>query len=269
MFFSILSCKFDWLVIFVLMKQFFTTLLVLFFLNPICGSTQQEAFEAANRVYQSNDYEAAIVAYEQLLTEGFHSAELYYNLGNSYWKAEKTGYAVLNYERALRLDPKDPDLVHNLEIVRSALKDEIEALPPFFLAQWWDVLVKLLPGGSWTIISILSFWVFAGGIFFWLFGKDRAQKKKGLLIAMIFLFLSFLTFFLSYSQRSNLTDGKEAVILVKEVVLRSAPDSESQKELDLHEGTKVIILDQIGEWFKIQLVNGDQGWLEQKVVEKI
>jgi len=251
------------------MKPFFTILLALFFLYPAYGDPQQEAFEAANGVYESRDYEAAAAAYEQLLSEGYYSFELYYNLGNSYWKTGKTGYAILNYERALQLQPRDADLLHNLEIVRSALKDEIETLPPFFLAKWWNGLVKLLPGGSWTVLSILSFWIFAAGIFFWLFGKERTHRKKGFLTAALFLVLTFLTFMLAYSQRSSLTNSKAAIILVSEIALMSAPDAESQKELDLHEGTKVIILDQIGAWLKVQLANGDQGWLEQDVLEKI
>ncbi|MEM1321644.1 MAG: tetratricopeptide repeat protein [Bacteroidota bacterium] len=244
-------------------------LLLFFCLITLAGYAQQEQFEAANQRYNEGAYTEAAQQYEALIEVGFHSPELHYNLGNSYYKQRAYGRAVLHYERALLLRPGDADIRHNLQEVQSRLKDDIEELPAFFLAEWWGGLRQAASVGAWSFLSILMIWLAVVGGYFWLNGKERQIRKYGFLAGLAFFLLSLLSFSLAFSQHQLNQDSGQAVVLEASIPLRSAPDAESTALLDLHEGTKVDILDQIGEWYKINLANGDQGWLPFSAVEKI
>ena len=225
--------------------------------------------EQANDAYRSGAYEEAIEAYEALLSEGYRSEALYFNLGNSYYRVGELGRGVLNYERAARLDPADPDVRHNLSVLRSKLEDDLEVLPAFFLARWWTGLRRMLSPSGWSILAILMSWAGVAGLVVWRLGQSRRQRKLGFVAGLSMLFLSFLPYALAASGQAVLADSGRAVIMEQEAVLRSAPDSLSKNIRQLHEGTTVELLDAIGEWHKVRLANGEEGWLPEEVVERI
>ena len=225
-------------------------------------------FEEANAAYIAKEYAQAIEKYEQILNTGEVSSDLYYNLGNAYYKLDQKGKAILNYERGLMLS-NNADLKYNLELARKGLEDEIEVLPPFFLSQWWAGVRQLASSKGWTIIALLMFWLGIAGLIVWQLAGQRKQKKLGFLAGLLLLAFSFFPFALAVHSMQLEADSGRAVVMSEEGNLRSGPDEVSTSIMLLHEGTLVEILDQIGDWYKVRLMNGEQGWLKVNVVEKI
>jgi len=224
---------------------------------------------SANQAYQQKDFATAIQQYEVLLQQGFHSEALYYNLGNSYYCANDLGKAVLNYERALLLDPNDADTRHNLQLVQNQLPDKIDPLPAFFLSKWWNGLGGVLSAQTWSIIVLVLLWVSVSGLTLWLLGRVRRYKKIGFLVGTSLLVGSLLAFALANSRTKAMQNSGRAVVLQKEIVLRSAPDTKSKEVFTLHSGATVQLLDKIGDWYKVSLRDGMQGWLPDESFERI
>lgn len=255
------------------MKMQRSVLYTLIFLLPVVifASVPAKLFQEANELYQSNEFTSAIEKYEKIEADGYRSPELYYNLGNAYYKINSPGKSILNYERALLIANAESrnDIKYNLELARKNLPDEIEILPPFFLKKWKNNLRSLASAKSWSIAGLVLFWLGIGGFLVWLTGKTREQKKIGFVAGFGILILSFLPFYLAIDSVNFEKNNNLAVIMANEVDLRSAPDEVSNLILTLHEGTSVELLDQIGEWYKVKLLNGEKGWLPVKVLEKV
>lgn len=225
--------------------------------------------QRANEAYQAGNYAEALRQYKALQAQGYQSEALYYNLGNSYFRLDSLGKAVLYYERALLLDPDDADLQHNLSVARQKLADEIDALPDFFLMEWWRQASLSLPKNGWSALAVIFLWLGMSGLVFWILGKARKLKKIGFVVGIIFLAFSGLFFALANSRVQLEENSRRAIIIRREVALRSAPDEVSESLRLLHEGTTIRLLDQIGNWYKIELLDGNQGWLPKPAAEEI
>jgi len=236
---------------------------------PAQPAEAERLLEAANEAYRQRQYADAIEDYEALLREGYRSEALHYNLGNSYYRDGQRGKAILHYERARMLDPSDADIRHNLTVARVDLVDDLEPLPAFFLYRWWDGLRQFLSPTGWSIIGILFLWAGAAGLGFWRMAPQRRHRKWGFVAGLSLLLLSILPFALAASRQSQLLDSGLAVILSEKTTLRSAPDALSQEVLPLHEGLTVELLDRIGDWYKVRLPDGEQGWLPMDDLEKV
>lgn len=245
-----------------------TLLLLLLVVQIATGFTQtiDEAFGIANVAYQEKDYTTAITQYQSILQQGYQSAELHYNLGNAYYRTQQLGKAVLHYERAARLAPNDKDIKHNLSIVNAQIKDKLETLPNFFLIDWWNGLRQQLSSNTWAAIGIALFWLAMATLIVWQIGKTRTQRKWGFFIGITLLFISILPISLA---AANTKDSEQAIVIVEEIALKSSPDELSASILLLHEGLKVNLLDKIGDWYKVRLPNGDEGWLSNEIIEII
>jgi len=223
----------------------------------------------ANEAYQSGNFAEAMRQYLALAEQGYRSEALYYNLGNACYRLDSVGRAVLYYERALLLDPDDQDITHNLQVIRDQLPDEIDPLPVFFLTAWWRSASLSMPETSWSTLALVALWLGFGGFSLWLLGNQRQLKKVGFAAGIVLLLLSGLFFAFANSRVQLEDDSAREVILAAEVALRSAPDQASEALLELHEGTTLRLLDQIGDWYKIELLDGNQGWLPKSSVAEI
>jgi len=228
-----------------------------------------QLLEQAADAYNQKDYSTAIDLYEQVLNEENYSLELYYNLGNSYFKNNDLGRAILNFERALLLDAGNEDVRHNLAVARYQLTDEISEIPPFFLKSWWFGLRQLTSPGVWGFLGLLLFWLGVGGLVIWQMAKSRDHRKKGFLVGVSLMAFSLLPLLLGHSAQRHLNNSEEGIILAKEVALHQGPDKMSQETMALHEGTKVELLDLIDSMYKVRLANGEEGWLVAGSFEEI
>ncbi len=235
----------------------------------VAQSEEQSTFQSANQAFSNKNYDHAIQLYESILGKDIQSPELYFNLGNCFFQKKEWGKTILNYERALLLDPNDPEILQNLELAKSETIDEIAVLPNFFLARWWVQVRDLTHSGLWSIFGILLFWVGIAGIILWILGKERQQRKRGFLGGMTILGLSLVVFALAYSSYQVQQKSGSAIIMSKETSLKTLPDEISNEILPLHEGIKVEIIEKVTSWYKVRLDNGEVGWIIQSDLEEI
>jgi len=197
-----------------------TILLVQF---SVAQTEEQATFQSANEAFSQKKYDQAIQLYESILNKNIESPELYFNLGNCFFQKKEWGKTILNYERALLLDPNDTTILQNLELAKSETVDEIAVLPSFFLARWWTQIRELTHSGIWSILGIFLFWLGVGGIIMWILGKERTQRKRGFLGGMTTLGLSLVIFALAYGSYQTQQKSGSAIIMSKETSLKSLP----------------------------------------------
>lgn len=166
----------------------------------MAAPTKAEADEA----YQKNQFSEAAAMYEQILQTQGESADIYYNLGNAYFKMKNTPKAVLNYERALLLSPGDADIRFNLDMARSKTVDNITPTAEVFIVTWYKSLVNLMSEKSWGYVGIFSFILLLIGVSFYIFGNRLWIKKTGFIVGVVFLVVTVCTNLLPANRSQNL-----------------------------------------------------------------
>ena len=202
--------------------------------------------------------------YLSKLDEGYHSAELYYNLGNAFFSEGKYPHAKLYYEKAIKLSPFNGDIRHNLSIVNRSLDSDIIAIPDFFLVRWWRIFLNIFHADIWAIISIISaFSVLILLALKWFF-KPKIKTTWPIFATLVFIF-SFTVSYCSqnYQYRSNWA------ILMYDSKLLSGPSKHSTVIYELQSGEKLHITDSLENWFHVVLMNKEKAWIVKNHIEKI
>lgn len=245
------------------MKSIIAITLGLFLLFGIKSNAQQtQLLDSAAQYYSNNSFEKAISTYEDILDNGFESAELYYNLGNAYYKSNQIPYAILNYERAKKLSSSDDDIEFNLRLANTHTVDKIEILPEFFLSSWWDKLVQLLSSNHWAIISIISFLMGLSGLLVFFLSKITFARKVSFWVGVLMLISSMFTFNFSRKQYWLANNEPAAIIITPSIIVKSSPSDGGTELFLIHEGLKVTVTDKLGEWREIRLSDGNEGWVK-------
>ena len=237
------------------------SLLYFFFFLLTANAQEEQDFQKALQLFQSQKFEEASKAYEQLLAKGYFSDELHYNLGNAYFQNQQPVKAIINYERALKLNPRNNDARFNLKIVLEEIENDLVEVPEFFLIKIWRSIHTRMSSNTWSICFIILIWLAVLALAYWLLAKERTKKKQAFISGIVALILSLFCFFLSSSQ-FKWENAKDAAIVTEQLPLRSAPEDNNKAILDLSAGTKLYFVDKIGEWHKIRLINGQLGWLK-------
>ncbi|MFH2143127.1 MAG: tetratricopeptide repeat protein [Bacteroidota bacterium] len=225
--------------------------------------------DSASTNYKNGNYEKAIGFYSDLIESGYESSELYYNLGCSYFKINNLPQAILYFEKAKLQSPGDEDINYNLEFARSFIVDKIEVLPPFFLNQWYITLRSVFSTNGWAYFSIGTFCFFLLLLLFYFFTRKIFVKKLTFWFSLLFLIISIVSFSFSYKQYKMITERTGAIVFNPTVTLKSSPDEIGTDLFILHEGTKVFIEENIGDWYRIKLPDGSVGWLKESDIRKI
>lgn len=249
------------------MKKHIIILISLVF--SIIGLAQQVDFDKANAFYKNKDYQNAITLYEQISSTYGTSAVLYYNIGNAYFKSGEIGRAILNYERALRLEPNYEDARNNLEFAQSKVVDNIVQIPPFFLKKWTGIFVKLLSTDQWYLVSIVLFVITLALALFFIFGGSLVLRKIAFYAAFVGLAATIVSISFATVRHNQLTQHNNAIIMSPTVTVKSSPDRSGTDLFQLHEGTKVTIHSTLDKWVEVKLGNGNIGWIETTNIEKI
>lgn len=230
---------------------------------------QSATFQQANEQYNKKEYDSAVISYSQLITDGYCDAVLYYNLGNAYLKSNQIGYAVLWYERALRLSPNNKDIQYNLAFANQQTIDNIEPIPPFFLTTWIFVVQNLCSAKQWAIVSIaLCILLICCILLIFLTSKYRLRMLS-FTFACLFLATMVLSIIFASLQTSNLNRTDEGIVLESSVTVKSTPDNSGTDLFTVHEGAKVKVTDNAGEWVEVQFGNGNKGWILRENMEVI
>lgn len=226
-------------------------------------------WDAAAAAYNAGDYDTAIEYYTTILSGNRHSADLYYNLANAYFKREQIALALLNYNRALRLSPGDEDVRHNLEFAEQSTRDSIEQIPEFFLSTWVRSLRSLLSGNAWTVLSLVLLALTLAMALQFLLAQRLSMRKVGFYAMGVLGVLFILTTSFAWSARSEATQRREAIIMSSSVSIKSSPDATSTELFVLHEGTKVRVGEVMDGWAEVRIADGRKGWIEINRIERI
>ena len=247
--------------------------IILFFSLILCfGLTlfaQSAAMKQANDLYAGGNYSDAAKIYEKILSTEGVAPELYYNLGNAYFKSNETGKSILNYERALRLSPRYEDAKFNLELAQLKVVDNIAQTPTFFVGRWIDNLIKLLTSNQWLVVSFCVFIVCLLLAFLFVFAPSLFIRKSSFYVGVVFGLLSLLSLVFSGTRKDQLLNHRDAIVMTGVVTVKSSPDKSGTDLFQLHEGTKVTVKSTLGKWTEIKLGNGNIGWVEQENIENI
>ena len=220
--------------------------------------------------YEQAAFGQAIASWEAVIESGVSSEELYYNLGNAHYKNGDVAQAVLNYERALKLNPSYESARVNLEFVSEELQDQIEAIPEFFLTVWLRNLSQMLASDIWAILGLVLLAVCVLCVISLLRSDRRAVQKLSFTFAIVTIVLALSCFGLASSQKAGYKKADAAIVMRPVVSAKSSPSQGSAKDLFvLHEGTKITILDNVGSWVNIELSDGRQGWVKSEEIEVI
>lgn len=223
----------------------------------------------ADSAYIRNDFTTAIQIYEMILRTG-ESADIYYNLGNSYYKVGDIAKAILNYERALILKPANEDIRSNLEIARGKTVDKVTDVPELFFITWLKSIINSMGIQSWAIIAICFFLLFIVSIYFFFFSTKIVARKTFFSLALFFLVFCVIANISAAFQRRVRLNRMNAIIISPSVTIRSTPNDNGTSLFILHEGRKVFIKDDsMKDWKEIQLEDGNVGWVKKNDLEVI
>lgn len=245
------------------------SILLFIILFSITAWGQNSTFEKGNSAYKEGKYDEAIIAYQELLNNDKQSATVFYNLGNSYFKKGNLANAILNYERAYRLKPSDKDIKNNLKFAYAQIVDKIEIPKRYFITKWFYSITQHLHSNTWAYIGI-AFWALLFLVVI-LFTKTTSENMRKLFfaLALLSLFAAIFTFYSAHTQYKANKSETYAIVFAQNITIKSTPSNNGTDLFILHEGTKVQILDKVGNWHKIALADKREGWVPAKEIVQI
>ncbi len=224
----------------------------------------------ADSAYAEADYATAIHIYEQLLAANGESATIYYNLGGAYYKMDEIARSILNYERALLMDPSNADIRFNLELARAKAVDKNALVTEFFFVRWFRDFAAIMSAESWSKVAILCFIILILCLTLFIFSKKSKTKKIIFIFALLSLLCTILANVIASGQTDKLVHRESAIIMEPSVTVRSTPSANGTELFILHEGKKVKIKDDsMKAWKEIEIEDGNIGWLPAESIERI
>ena len=247
------------------MKKIIFAINIIWMVFPSILSAQinvENIFSQANELYNKGSYIEAINNYKEIIKNDFHSAELYYNLGNAYYRLDSIASSVYYYEKALQLNPNDREIIDNLELINKTLVDEIDPITIPLIESILNSISNIFYFETWGYISIFfSFLIVALFLSYYFANSSRVKRLTFVLlcISSIFMLVSLINGNKGYN---NYINNEYAVIYSYETDLKTEPNYRSETLFMLHEGTKIQVLENYNNWIKIRLVNGQVGYIQ-------
>ena len=229
----------------------------------------QSGFEKGNALYQKGQYEQAIQAYESVLDSRQQSADLYFNLGNCYYKLNKVAPSIYNYEKALVLAPEDVDIANNLKFAQKLTIDEVKEVPKVGFAKLLRDFTGMYHYNTWAWISIVFGLLFLGFFMGYYFSLAAVLKRIfffGMFVWVLFLLVSVGA---AIFERNHFVTDRPAIVFAEVTEVKSEPQKASPATFILHEGTKVFVKEILGKWKKIELTDGTEGWIESGAIREV
>lgn len=245
------------------------SLFVLFSCVVCVGQSPEDLFREGNNAYNQGEYERAIIYYDSISSLGVHAAELYFNLGNAYYKQNAIAPSILNYEKALLLDADNPQVRNNLAFAQNMTLDRFSPLPESDLKKTTDRLLFLTSVRGWSLVVILCVWLAA--LFFFLYIRAIKSGVKRLFFTgfIIAAFTAVFALFVALQQKSIVQNTHPAIVFAKEESFRAEPNLRAEVLLTIHEGAKVFVQEQVEDWVKVKLTNGAIGWIPKTSIQHI
>lgn len=242
------------------MKKILSIILLSCAISAMAQSPKQLMLQG-NQAYQKGDFEAAAKAYTAIIDAGYQDADIYYNLGNAYYRMDEYGQAILNYERALRIKPSFRDAQENLDLANSKTEDEIKSLPELFIVTWARNVTNWFDHAGWRIVILCLLVLIGAAVVIFVLSRDYLWRKNALIGGIVATGLVLIAIACSVAAGIRQNSHNKAIVTSPLVVVKSSPENNSVDKLILHEGTKVDIEENLGEWYKIHIADGNTGWL--------
>lgn len=247
------------------MKKLIIVIVLFWAVVPITAQTKTAADEA----YQSEDYEKAIEMYDSILAKT-PDADIYYNLGNAYFRLDSIACAILAYERALKLKPGDEDARFNLQVANSKTVDKLSDTREMFFVTWYHSVSGTLSADTWAIIAIVLLLMAALALLLYFVATSESVRKLTFYSSLAALFLFVLCNLFAWQQQKDTSAKDFAIVIAQQANVMSTPSVNGTKAFTLHSGTKVHIDDDtLTDWKQITLSDGRQGWIDVKTIELI
>ncbi|WP_339664267.1 SH3 domain-containing protein [Maribacter arcticus] len=229
----------------------------------LCTAQSNKLFDEATAAYNSGEYEKAIAFYTDILDDGEHSAAVYYNLGNSYYKLNKIAESIYFYEKALLLSPNDEEVKTNLSYAQNMTIDAIDTIPETGLSKLYKSVTGKLTFDQWAYLAVALIIIFVLLYILFYYANSSTLKRWSFIGSILALFICIIAIVFAFIQRSDFKDLQPAIIFAEESSIKSEPNVSSQQVFVIHAGTKVNVLDQLDEWNKIKLADGKTGWIQK------
>tara|TARA_B100000768_G_scaffold41657_1_gene40541 strand:- start:38315 stop:39061 length:747 start_codon:yes stop_codon:yes gene_type:complete len=245
--------------------------ILIFWLMCLVGFSQTtESFKQANELYNSGYYKEAIGQYDSILASGQHSAELYFNLANCYYKLNEVGPSIFYYEKALQLAPDDLDILNNLGYAQKMTIDAIQEVPESGVSKLLNKTLNSLSVDGWAIRCVGLVFLFVVLFLGYYLSYSEAKKRLFFVSSNVALIALFVSLGLLFKKDSLDSNTHPAIIFVKETEIKTEPNLRSETSFTLHEGTKVLVIeDYNNDWLKIKLLNGETGWMSRSELKSL
>ncbi len=237
--------------------------------SQLSAQTESPLVQSAKQQYDEGLYAEALLSYKELLGQGYTSAQLYYNLGNVHFKLNNVASSIWYFEKAVKLSPHDADINFNLIIANQRIVDKIDKVPESFLSTTFRSYRNMMSTDHWAKMAIVLFILSLAAVLLYLMGSQAALRRIALLVGFA-LFVVFVQSFVMAQQNYNAMVSEDFAITFESTInVMSEPKEESTLLFVIHEGLKVQIIENSGGWYKIKLVNGKIGWLNESTLQII
>ena len=237
--------------------------------NLSFSQNSENYFKAGNDFYNNGQFEKALDSYFKVLNENYHSAELYFNIGNTYYKLDSIAHSIFYFEKAKKMSPMDRDIINNLGYAENMKIDLIEKLPKSQIENFQIYLFNIFSSNQLGYIILLLLWFFCILFSLYYFIRNSRLKKILFLISSLFFLLIATTFIIGIQKSIYDSSLTEAIVFEKQISVNDEPNDRSEVLFNLHEGTKVNIIEKLENWLKIKLENGAEGWIKSKDIKQI
>jgi len=225
------------------------------------------SFEKGNQQFIAGEYREAIESYMTVVGSGLVSAELYFNLGNAFFRTGDFPRAILFYERARRLSPKDEDILMNLGIANTRITDRFEVMPDVFFVRWWKNFSEIFSRDGWAVVFLVLVFISVLCLAWYFLSFTYDRKKLAFYTFLLFLIFSATALGSAIQQHREQT-RPTGIIMTNRVDVSSTPQI-SRPQFTIHAGTKVDILDELGNYYRIRIPDGNTGWISKNDLEVI
>lgn len=233
-------------------------------------SKQNDIFVVANEKYNSLDFVGAIEKYNELLKGGFHSSELYFNLGNAYYKLDSLAQSIYYYEKGLKYFPNDSSLTQNLEYLNNLTIDDIESLPEDIISMQFNYLLNYFSFNNWSLITIITAILSCFIFLLYFLSKSSKYKRTYFTIFILSFMLTSSLLFVNFKIYNIQTTIEFGIVYNDVIEVNFEPNEKSEVLFEIHEGTKVEIIENFDtDWLKIKLSNGQTGWVIKNQIKII
>ena len=222
-------------------------------------SENEEYFNKGVELYNKGKYNEAIVEFKEIIENGQHSENLFFNLGNAFYKINDIANSIFYYEKALKLNPKNNDVLNNLAFAQNMLIDKIEILPTNQVSEFLNSISEILNINQWLALGIVLLYFFLLTFILYFFSSKSVLKRNYFSASTILLFISIISFFVGLNKFEKQKSKLEAIIFENKIDFRTEPNYRSEILFNLHEGTKVIIKEELNDWALIEISDGNKG----------